>query len=224
MLDRRQVVGGMRRDGDRCPVCHGRDRTRLIMLYLEKHAGLGAVSRDILHVAPDFGLYLWLKRQPGVVYTGADLDANRYRHIERFRQTDLTAAPFADASFDLVICSHVLEHIPDDDDAFREIARILRPGGRALLLVPFALDGLGTDEDPSLADPGARNRRFGQWDHVRLYDRGDFLDRMRRAGFEASLFEPFESHPEAAERLKLNPLEALPVGLKPAPATAHAGA
>jgi SAM-dependent methyltransferase len=193
------------------------------MLYLEAFADLGTTTRDVLHVAPDFGLYLWLKRQPGVVYTGADIDASRYRHIERFRQTDLTAAPFATDSFDLVICSHVLEHVPDDAAAFREIARILRPGGRALLLVPFALDGKGTDEDPGLADPEERNRRFGQWDHVRLYDHGDFLDRMRQAGLEASLFEPFASHPGAAERLKLNPLEALPVGIKPAPATAHAG-
>jgi SAM-dependent methyltransferase len=223
VLDRRRVAGGMRREADRCPVCHGCDRTRMILLYLEQHAGLGERTRDILHVAPDLGLYLWLKRQPGVVLTGADIDASRYRHIERFRRTDLTAAPFADASFDLVICSHVLEHVPDDAAAFREIARILRPGGRALLLVPFALDGRGTDEDPGLDDPEARNRRFGQWDHVRLYDRDDFLARMARAGLEVALFEPFAQHPEVAERLHLNPLEALPVGVKPAPATAHGG-
>jgi SAM-dependent methyltransferase len=219
VLDRRQVVGGMRREDDRCPVCHSRDRTRMTMLWLEAFADLGGATKDVLHVAPDFGLYLWLKRQPGVAYTGADIDGSRYRHIERFRETDLTKAPFPDASFDLVICSHVFEHIPDDAAAFREVCRILRPGGRALLLVPFALDGEGTDEDPGLADPAERDRRCGQWDHVRLYDRGDFLDRMRAAGLEATLFEPFRTHAEAARRLKLNPLETLPVGTRPA----HAG-
>ena len=216
VLERRQVVGGMRRDDDRCPVCHSRDRTRLMMLWMQEFADLGGATKDILHVAPDFGLYLWLKRQPGIVYTGADIDGSRYRHIERFRETDLTRAPFADESFDLVICSHVFEHIPDDAKAFREVLRILRPGGRALLLVPFALDGKGTDEDTTLDDPAERDRRFGQWDHVRLYDRGDFLDRMRAAGFEAALFDPCATDPQAAARLRLNPLEALPVGTRPA--------
>lgn len=216
VLERRQVIGGMKRDNDRCPVCHGRDRTRLMMRYLQEETALGTQTRDILHVAPDFGLYLWLKRQPGVRYTGADLDAGRYRHIENFRACDLTAAPFPDASFDVVICSHVLEHVPDDAKAFAEIFRILRPGGRALLLVPFALDGQGTDEDLSITDPAEKDRRFGQWDHVRLYDRDDFVARMARAGFAVSLYDPAGGDAAAAARMGLNPREALPVGIKPA--------
>jgi SAM-dependent methyltransferase len=220
VLDARQVAGGMRREDDRCPVCHACDRTRMIMLWLEAEAGVGSGVGGtrpcrILHVAPDFGLYLWLKRQTGVEYTGSDIDAARYRHIDNIRAADLTGTPFPDDAFDIVICSHVLEHVPDDRAALREILRILAPGGRALLLTPFALDGAGTDEDPSLADPAERHRRFGQWDHVRLYDREDFVTRMAEAGFETALFEPFVQHPEAAERLHLNPLEALPVGTKP---------
>jgi SAM-dependent methyltransferase len=215
VLERRRVVGGMRREADRCPVCHGCDRTRMMMLYLEREAGLGRVPRSVLHVAPDYGLYLWLRRQDGVEYTGTDIDATRYRHIAGMRSADLTAAPFPDASFDIVICSHVLEHVPDDATAMREIRRILRPGGRALLLTPFATDGGGTDEDMSVADPAERDRRFGQWDHVRIYGRDDFLARMRAAGFETASFAPFEACPEAAERLHLNPLEILPVGIRP---------
>lgn len=220
VLEARRVAGGMRRETDRCPVCHGCDRTRMIMLYLEAVASIGKRRCRILHVAPDFGLYLWLKRQPGVDYTASDIDAARYRHIENIRTADLTATPFASDAFDIVICSHVLEHVPDDDSAFREILRILAPGGQALLLTPLALDGGGTDEDPTLADPAERHRRFGQWDHVRLYGRDDFLARMRRAGFETDLFEPFTSHAEAAERLHLNPLEVLPIGIKPATGSA----
>lgn len=215
VLTTRQVAGGMRREDDRCPVCHGCDRTRMIMLWLKEEGGVGGKPLRILHVAPDFGLYLWLKRQPGIDYTGSDIDAGRYRHIENIQTADLTKTPFQSGAFDIVICSHVLEHIPDDLAAMREIRRILVPQGRALLLVPFALDGAGTDEDPGIADPAERNRRFGQWDHVRLYDRNDFLRRMREAGFETTLFEPFARHPEAAGRLHLNPLEALPVGTKP---------
>ncbi|MSU91721.1 methyltransferase domain-containing protein [Rhodobacteraceae bacterium 2CG4] len=215
VLDRRQVVGGMRREDDRCPVCHGCDRTRMMMLYLERHAGAGQTPLKVLHVAPDYGLYLWLKRQSQVHYTGSDIDAKRYRHIENMHSADLTAAPFADASFDVVICSHVLEHIPDDAKAMREILRILKPGGQALLLVPLATDGEGTEEEPGIDDPAEQERRFGQWDHVRIYGRDDFLARMRAAGFGVTAYDPFADAPDRAEALHLNPLEILPVGRRP---------
>ena len=214
VLDRRQVVGGMKRVEDRCPVCHGADRTRMMMLYLETRTDVGKGPVKLLHVAPDFGLYLWLKRQKGLDYTGTDLDASRYRHIDGIQSADLTATPFADGTFDVIVCSHVLEHVPDDAAAFTEILRILRPGGHALLLTPYALDGKGTEEDPSISDPAEQDRRFGQWDHVRLYDRGDFVARMEKAGFEASLYNPFEAEPDRAERLHLNPIEVLPIGRK----------
>lgn len=215
VLDQRKVVGGMKREDDRCPVCHGADRTRMMMTYLRTMTDIGERPMRLLHVAPDFGLYLWLKRQPQLDYIGTDLDASRYRHIEGIRAADLTATPFEDDCFDVIVCSHVLEHVPDDAKAFAELRRILKPGGHALLLTPFALDGAGTDEDPSVNDPEEQDRRFGQWDHVRIYDREDFLDRMRSAGFEASLYDPFAHDAELAERLHMNPLEALPIGRKP---------
>ncbi|MDJ1008334.1 MAG: methyltransferase domain-containing protein [Paracoccaceae bacterium] len=215
VLDRRRVVGGMRRENDRCPVCHGADRTRMMMLYLERHAGVGTRPVRLLHVAPDFGLYLWLKRQNGVDYTATDLDAARYRHIDGIETADLTRLPFADAAFDAIVCSHVLEHVPDDRAAFAELARVLAPGGHALLLTPFALDGKGTDEDPGLDDPAEQDRRFGQWDHVRIYDRDDFLARMSAAGLAATLWDPFEEDADTARALHLNPEERLPIGQLP---------
>jgi SAM-dependent methyltransferase len=215
VLDRRQVVGGMLRKNDRCPVCHGADRTRMMMLYLEAETAIGRRPMRVLHVAPDFGLYLWLKRQAEVDYTGTDLDAFRYRHIDDMQTADLTALPFDDGSFDVVICSHVLEHVPDDRAAFSELVRVLAPGGHALLLTPYALDGMGTDEDPSIEDAAERDHRFGQWDHVRIYDSEDFLRRMRAAGFDADLWEPATAHPARAAGLGLNPLELLPIGRRP---------
>ena len=216
VLDTRQVVGGMRRAADRCPVCHGCDRTRMMMLWLERAFAAAPGRRwRVLHVAPDLGLYLWLSRRAEVDYTASDIDAARYRHIPGTVQADLTAAPFDDASFDLVICSHVLEHVPDDRKAMDEIRRILVPGGQALLLVPFALDGAGTDEAPDLSDRAERIRRFGQWDHIRLYDRDDFLARLDGVGFETDLFVPFDSVPDRAAELGLNPLETLPIAWRP---------
>lgn len=214
VLERRQVVGGMRREDDSCPVCHGRDRTRLKMHWLATHRAIGRTPLRVLHIAPDYGLYLWLTRQDGIDHVGTDLDAARYRHIKDIRVADITALPFPDADFDIILCSHVLEHVPDDAKAMAELYRVLRPGGAALLLTPFALDGAGTEEDPGIHDAAEQERRFGQWDHVRLYDREDFLARMRRAGFTADLYDPFAADPDRARALHLNPLELLPVGTK----------
>jgi SAM-dependent methyltransferase len=186
----------------------------MMMMYLSREAGLGVEPRRVLHVAPDYGLYLWLMRQGNVDYTASDLDASRYRHIDNMQMADLTQTHFESDRFDIVICSHVLEHVPNDRKAMREIWRILKPGGRALLPVPLAMDGGGTDEDSSITDPREREQRFGQWDHVRIYGRDDFLARMNDAGFGVTIYEPFHVAPEEAERLHLNPLEVLPVGSK----------
>jgi len=214
VLDSRKVVGGMRRDEDRCPVCHGADRTRMMMTYLETETPVGDAPQSVLHVAPDFGLYLWLKRQNQITYTGTDLDAARYRHIDGIRTADLTATPFEADTFDIIICSHVLEHVPDDQAAFSELFRILKPGGHALLLVPLAHDGQGIDEDPTITNPVEQERRFGQWDHVRIYDTQSFTGRMAAAGFTSSLYDPFAADPVRAGALHLNPLEKLPIGRK----------
>jgi len=215
ILERRQVVGGMKREEDRCPICHAADRTRLLMMYLEKLGGVGTRPVSLLHVAPDFGLYLWLKRQANVDYTGSDLDKTRYRHIDNMHDADLTAMPFEDNRFDFVVCLHVLEHVPDDLAAMRELKRILKPGGAALLLVPEAIDGGEPDENPAHTTAEARHEHFGQWDHVRLYTPSLFTERLETAGFDVHAFNAFEAFPAEAEALKLNPLERLRVCTKP---------
>ena len=214
VVERRRVAGGMRRRADKCPVCHGCDRTRMMALYLEREVGVGRRKLDLLHIAPEYGLYLWIKRHPGVRYTGSDIDTRRYRHIENIGTADLMDMPFESNAFDVVICSHVLEHVPDDVRAMRELRRVLKPSGTALLPVPLAMDGGGTDEDSTMADPSEQNRRFGQWDHLRLYGKDDYLKRLSEAGFEVSTFSPFDTMPEEARRLHLNPSEILPIGRK----------
>lgn len=222
VLDERKVVGGMRRTADKCPACHGADRMRAILVYL-KSVGVGERPLRVLHVAPDYGLYKWLTRQPFVSYTACDLDADRYRHIEQFREVDLTDIPLDDATYDIVICSHVLEHIPDDRKALGELWRILAPGGKLLVMVPEALDGRPSDEDPSVTTNEGRERRFGQWDHVRLYARQELPERLATPGFEVVPFDAFAEAPDEAEALGLNPLEYVWVCTKPAEATTAAG-
>ncbi len=88
----------------------------------------------------------------------------------------------ADERYSMWICSHVLEHIPDDRKALRELYRILKPDGIGLLLVPIDLNMEETDEENGCSEE-ENWRRFGQGDHVRRYAKHDFMNRIREAGF-----------------------------------------
>jgi SAM-dependent methyltransferase len=111
-------------------------------------------------------------------------------------------------SFDLILCSHVLEHVPDDRAAMSELRRVLSDGGRALVLVPYRPE-VATYEDPSIESPLARMVAFGQQDHVRIYG-NDLPDRLRDAGFEVddrTAAELFDA--ETVEGAELDPGEHL---------------
>lgn len=121
-----------------------------------------------------------LRTRAKLDYVSVDLDSPLAEH-----HMDLTRLEFASDQFDLVICSHVLEHIPDDRSALRELKRVLRPGGMVILQQPIrAVDE--TFEDPAITAPAERERHFGQHDHVRIYGR-DFAERLREASFEVTL-------------------------------------
>jgi SAM-dependent methyltransferase len=167
------------RPGAVCPRCDALERHRVLALWLREHGRLGAEARDLLHIAPEHGLRRALRAVPGVRWTGGDLVPADPGVVA----ADVTALPFADASFDLVLCSHVLEHVPDDARAMRELRRVLRPAGRAPLQQPIDEAAERTREDPRVTSPDERRRAFGQEDHVRVYGR-DFTDRLRVAGFD----------------------------------------
>jgi SAM-dependent methyltransferase len=99
-------------------------------------------------------------------------------------QGDATRLPFADAGFDRIIASEVLEHVPDDEGALRELARVLRPGGIMAVTVPAWLPEQVcwrlSDEYHAPYVPGG---------HVRIYRTGQLRDKLRAAGVE-----PASSH------------------------------
>jgi SAM-dependent methyltransferase len=135
-----------------------------------------------------------LAADAGVPYVGLDFDPGADKRVVTV-QASLTELPLADAAAGIMVCFHVLEHIPDDAAAMREIRRTLAPGGVAIIQVPYRADRL-TDEDPS-APVEERLRRFGQADHVRYYGT-DFEDRLAAAGLAArrirmrDLYRPLE--------------------------------
>lgn len=97
---------------------------------------------------------------------------------------DVHDIPFEENTFDAAMCNHVMEHVDSDIKAMSEIHRVLKPGGWAIMQVPFFSPiPEVTLEDKTIVDPKERERVYGQDDHVRLYGK-DYPDRIRQAGFE----------------------------------------
>lgn len=161
-----------------CPHCSSFERQRLLLLYLQRELGLGVQPLTILHFAPEAPMMRYFARCPHLTYIGGDLDPPRGAI-----RLDITDIALDSDSVDVLICSHVLEHVPDDASAMTEMRRVLRPGGSALIMGPVEYDRPETYEDPTITSPAARMAAFGQSDHVRLYG-ADFDERLRGAGFE----------------------------------------
>jgi SAM-dependent methyltransferase len=173
-----------------CPRCGAADRERLYALYLKEYfsaiAGECGESTSIKFVdfAPSIPLSSFIKRlisDSPCVFSYRTADLFRAGVDDRVDIMDMKV--YQDESVDFFICSHVLEHVPDDKKALSELYRILKCGGQGILVVPIVLAALEIDEDPSVTDPVERWRRFGQDDHLRLYSKEGFLMRVSQAGF-----------------------------------------
>jgi len=136
--------------------------------------------KTMLHFAPERAFQGKLRHIPNLTYVSADLLVGRADVA-----LDITQLPFRDDAFAIIYCSHVLEHVPDDRKAMRELHRVLHPAGWAVLQVPITAER--TYEDPSITDPKERERVFGQHDHVRRYG-PDYVDRLEEAGFKVTIF------------------------------------
>lgn len=175
----------------RCPHCNASDRQRFLWLYFSRCSDLfDGTPRKLLHFAPEGALGTQLQKDPRLQYLSVDITPGRAMMV-----ADITGLQFADAEFDRIICSHVLEHIPDDFKAMCEMLRVLRPGGVAYLMFPLVGDT--TFEDFSVTDHADRKRLFGRHDHVRVYGM-DVLARLRGCGwnpqveYAREMLEPVE--------------------------------
>jgi len=167
---------GLSRRLARCPICGSLERHRLMHHWLERDLLPMVDSPRILHVAPERPI------QALLMSAGAYLSLDLERDDVDLR-ADIADVPLPDGSIDVLVASHVLEHVCDDTAALREIHRLLSPDGVAVLLVPWSPKRTSTYEDPTVTDPQSREQLFGQWDHVRLYG-ADLPDRLKAAGLE----------------------------------------
>lgn len=161
-----------------CPTCLSLERHRLIWIYLQRKTDFFSAPIRMLHIAPELCFMNRFEALENLDYITADIESPLAKV-----KMDIHQIPFEDNSFDVIFCNHVLEHVTDDLLAMREMCRVLRPGGWAILQVPFFHPVPDTTfEDFSITDPKQREKVFGQDDHVRLYGK-DYPERLRQSGF-----------------------------------------
>ena len=172
--------GVVPREDAQCAHCGALERHRLLWLYITRRTNLfDTEPKKVLHVAPERCFEPTFRQRLGDNYITADLFNPR-----AMVKMDITNIDYPDQTFDVIYCSHVLEHVQDDRKAMREFYRTLKSSGWAILLVPITAKE--TFEDPSIIEPEDRLRVFGREHHVRRYG-PDYADRLRDAGFRVDV-------------------------------------
>ena len=165
-----------------CPVCYSMDRERLYAWYLKNNVRLDSTQR-LLDFAPSKSLSKWIKENYVSQYITADLFMD-----EVDVKTDIeNMEVFQNGSFDFIICSHVLEHVPNDEKAMSEIYRVLKKDASAIIMAPVLRGFDGIEEDSACNNIPERWRRFGQDDHIRMYSQKVLVERLKKVGFKIKL-------------------------------------
>lgn len=198
------------RDNVLSPSTLSLERHRLLWLFLQKETDFFTEDLKVLHFAPEQAFYKRFRNLGNLDYTTTDLNSP-LADIE----ADICNLPFADNTYDVILCNHVLEHIPDDEKAMQELYRVMKPGGWGIFQIPQDLNREHTFEDDSITDRKERARIFGQYDHVRIYGR-DYFDKLRTIGFEVKEVD-FNKNltPMEIDRYRLAATEIIPFVRKP---------
>jgi SAM-dependent methyltransferase len=188
--------GGRIRENALSPGTNSLERHRLLYLYLQRYTEFFTAPLTVLHIAPEQCFHQRFKTQPNLQVLTADIESPLAdMHF------DLHQIPLEDNRFDVIFCNHVLE--TDDAQCLRELYRVMKAGGWGIFQVPWVPGIEVTDEDPSITDPAERERRFLQYDHVRLYGE-DYPQRLTAAGFTVEKVELFKTLPQdEVERYRL---------------------
>lgn len=198
------------RDNVLSPSTLSLERHRLLWLYLVRETDLFKTAYSVLHFAPEQAFYKRFRRLQHLKYTTTDLHSPLADV-----KADICDLPFDDGSFDVILCNHVLEHIPDDKKAMSELYRVMKKGGWGIFQIPQDLSRETTFEDDSITDRKKRAEIFGQYDHVRIYGR-DYFKKLEDAGFAVEPVAYASKLPTAeVEKFRLYRDEVIPLVRKP---------
>ena len=182
------------------------ERHRLLWLYLQNETDFFKKKLNVLHFAPEQAFHKRFKKLGNIDYTTTDLNSPLAEV-----KADICNLPFEDNTYDVILCNHVLEHIPDDTKAMKELFRVMKPGGWGIFQIPQDIKREKTFEDDSITDKKERAKIFGQYDHVRIYGR-DYFDKLRSVGFKVNEVDyTAKLSAEEVEKFRLAMGEILPV-------------
>lgn len=169
-----------------CPICRALPRHRILAVWCEKNMER-LRNKDILYFAAEQSMLRWMKRN-SISVTTADLYAAADLKL------DIQDMRLSDASYDVVIANHVLEHVDDYKKALLEIWRILKPSGFLICSFPMDSQIEFVDEEEGEMSTEARIQRFGQHDHKRVFGmRAEEL--LREAGYTVEVIDG-ETYPK----------------------------
>ncbi len=196
VLNEKHVIGAGLRNGG-CYKCGSSDRERLIYVYLKNVLNIFETKNiKILHLAPEKNLSKIFSKVGFEKYICGDLFTEGYKYPDYVQNMNVLNIPYEDNYFDLIICNHLLEHVPNDIDAMKELVRVLKPNAKAILQVPISKNSKTTFEDFSVTNPKEREIVFGQFDHVRIYGQ-DYVDRLNSVGLNVeriNISKKYEKH------------------------------
>ena len=168
---------GTQRNNVLSPSTLSLERHRLLWLYLQNETDFFTNQKKVLHFAPEQCFLKRFRALDNIDYTTTDL-LSPIADVK----ADICNLPFEDNTYDIILCNHVLEHIPDDTKAMQELYRVMKPGGYGIFQIPQDLSRQTTFEDDSITDKKERAEIFGQYDHVRVYGY-DYFNKLRDIGF-----------------------------------------
>lgn len=165
-----------------CPHCFSHDRERHLFMYMDALSIWDSCKGHVLHFAPETHLSKKIESLQPEKYVKADL----YSEDKAVEKIDITAIPYSDDSFDLLICNHVLEHIDEIDMALSEIYRVLNKGGMAILQTPYSSILANSFQDKNINTDNLRQNFYGQEDHVRVFGH-DLFNKLENIGFKLKI-------------------------------------
>lgn len=173
----------VKRENAECPYCGSLERTRVLLFYLQNETDLFKKNKiKLLHFAPERTLFDVIKKLD-IEYVDGDINAACARNI-----IDITSIPYPDNYFDIIICSHVLAHVPNEEKAIRELKRVLSKDGIALIMTLIDLNSQKTYENADVVSPEDRILHYSEPDLYRLHGL-DFELRLQNQGFQTEAID-----------------------------------
>src|SRR5215203_7563502 len=163
-----------------CPFCGSLPRHRRLWTLIKPLLKNGI---SVLDFSPPLCFYKKLKSFKQIQYVATDFE----KEFTADLSLNVTNISLSSNSIDLLLCYHILEHIPEDKKAMSELCRILKSAGRCFIQTPFKEGDIY--EDLSKQSKEERRLHFGQDDHVRIYSIASLRARLEYAGFKIEVLQ-----------------------------------